>query len=194
MPRKTRPLAERFWEKVRKGEGCWEWTAATVQGYGVIQMGRGLGTKRAHILSYELSIGPVNGRWVLHKCDNPPCVRPDHLFLGDVGDNNRDMMAKGRSWQQKKTRCPHGHEYTEENTYYTEGRRRCRECKRIKRRVKRTEEEAQQMRLNMGAPRRNRTHCPQGHPYDEQNTRRTSQGHRACRTCERECRSRNRNR
>lgn len=190
MPRKSRPLEERFWEKVAKSDGCWEWTAATTNGYGVIQLGQGTGTRGAHVVAYELEIGPTEGRWVLHRCDNPPCVRPDHLFLGDVAANNRDMFAKGRGWQQQKAECPHGHPYTEENTYYTEGRRRCRQCRRLKRRVNRTEAEQQEMRLRMGSPRRERTHCPKGHPYDEDNTRRTSRGSRVCRACEKERRAR----
>lgn len=190
MPRKSKPLEERFWEKVRKDEGCWEWTAAKTQGYGVIRLGPNLGNRGAHVVSYEMNIGPVNGQWVLHKCDNPSCVRPDHLFLGDATDNNRDMMSKGRSWQQNRTECPHGHPYTRENTYYTEGRRRCRQCRRFKRRVNRTESEQQEMRNRMGAPRRKRAHCPHGHPYNEENTRHTPQGRRVCRACERNRRNR----
>lgn len=186
MPRKRRPLADRFWEKAKKGDGCWEWDAATTDGYGVFQLGRGEGTRRAHVLAYELGIGPTEGRWVLHRCDNPPCVRPDHLFLGDVIANNQDMFAKGRSWQQQRTACPDGHPYDEENTYVDSGgRRRCKACRRPKRRVKRTEDEQQEMRRRMGTPRAERTHCPRGHPYDEENTRH-SNGRRHCRACGRE--------
>ena len=88
--------AVRFWAKVAIGDGCWTWTAAiTAFGYGVIQW---QGKKRpAHRIAWELTYGPIPaGKWVLHKCDNPPCVRPDHLFLGTVIDNVADMVAKGR--------------------------------------------------------------------------------------------------
>lgn len=192
MPRKRRPVEERFWEKVRKTDGCWEWTGGRTLGYGAFTIDRQVGTKRAHILSYEWNVGPTEGRWVLHRCDNPPCVRPDHLFLGDVRDNNQDMINKGRGWFQNKTACHNGHPYTEENTYIdTDGRKRCRVCRRARRKVRRSPEEHQEMRLRMGTPRRERTHCPQGHPYDAENTYVTSRGSRSCRTCQRERRNRN---
>lgn len=191
MPRKRRPVKDRFWEKVRKTDDCWEWTGARTQGYGAFMVNREVGAKRAHILSYEWNVGPTEGRWVLHRCDNPPCVRPDHLFLGTNADNMRDMSAKGRSGNQKKTACPAGHPYNDENTYLdSSGRRRCKPCRRVRRRVQRTPDEQQEMRLRMGAPRRERTHCPQGHPYDAENTRRTKRGRRVCRTCERDRRQR----
>ena len=88
-----------FWRKVNKNgpNGCWVWTAATKQaGYGMI----GFKTKLclAHRLSWELHNGPIpNGLCVLHKCDNPPCVNPNHLFLGSRKDNNLDKIKKGRS-------------------------------------------------------------------------------------------------
>jgi HNH endonuclease len=95
-----RQESERFWEKVVKLDGedsCWEWTAAllTSGGYGVINI-KGVAV-RAHRWSYEESFGEIpKGMMVCHHCDNPKCVRPDHLFLGTAEDNNLDMWEKGR--------------------------------------------------------------------------------------------------
>jgi hypothetical protein len=100
MPAQTKPLAERFWGKVRKGAGCWVWTGSRIpKGYGKIQLGRrGTSPRFAHRISWELHFGPIpQGLWVLHKCDNPSCVKPSHLFLGTAKDNTSDMMAKGRN-------------------------------------------------------------------------------------------------
>ena len=87
---------ERFWSKVAKSDGCWLWTAArNEQGYGEFSLDGKL--QRAHRVSFYLA----HGRWpepnALHKCDNPPCVRPDHLFEGTHKENMADMTSKGRS-------------------------------------------------------------------------------------------------
>lgn len=97
-----RPVSERFWDKVDKSADCWLWTSAkNMDGYGEMLVGRGSNGRykweRAHRMSYRLAIGPIpKGLWVLHRCDNPPCVRPDHLFLGTAADNAHDRDAKGR--------------------------------------------------------------------------------------------------
>lgn len=89
-------VGERFWAKVDKAGECWLWTAArAARGYGAFYF-RG-GNNLSHRVSYELTFGPVPaGLWVLHHCDNPPCVRPDHLFLGDHAANMADMVCKRR--------------------------------------------------------------------------------------------------
>lgn len=144
--RVRRPPEERFWSKVNKDGPtvrpelgpCWLWTAATASGYGVFQLGRGEGLVRSHRWAYERLVGPIEARHFLcHHCDTPACVRPSHLFVGTPLLNSLDMVAKGRAPGQWKTHCPQSHAYDESNTYNTtEGRRRCRICRREKRRAR----------------------------------------------------------
>lgn len=93
------PVEERFWRYVMKTESCWEWTGGKGRfGYGAIQVG-GKGSPKipAHRLSYKMHVGPIpDGLFVMHTCDNPSCVNPDHLQLGTPKDNTHDMIAKGR--------------------------------------------------------------------------------------------------
>jgi len=98
MPRKytEEEFWNRFWDQVHKTDGCWNWTGLCMKaGYGEIwRHGTMVYT---HRLSYEFHYGPISpGNLVCHKCDNRPCVNPDHLFLGSYRDNAQDMLAKGR--------------------------------------------------------------------------------------------------
>jgi hypothetical protein len=98
-------VISRFWKYVKKGRGCWEWQGATHDyGYGVLNIRLGLRgdhyscVARAHRISWEIHNGSIpEGFCVLHKCDNPPCVNPDHLWLGTKKDNTSDMYKKGRN-------------------------------------------------------------------------------------------------
>lgn len=94
----SRPLEERFWEKVEKTSSCWIWTASKDGcGYGLIGMGPGRKVGKANRVSWELHNGPIpKGKCVLHHCDTPQCVNPDHLFLGTQRINALDREAKGR--------------------------------------------------------------------------------------------------
>lgn len=93
------PLAERFWRMVSKSDGCWEWNSCTgASGYGQVRPGGSTTRVAAHRVAWELERGTIPpGLLVCHRCDNRKCVRPDHLFLGTVQDNDRDRDAKGRT-------------------------------------------------------------------------------------------------
>ena len=90
-------LRERFEEKVLKTEGCWEWQGAQHrQGYGTFYVGNRR-TDKAHRVAWALYVGPIpTGKFVLHHCDNPRCVRIAHLYIGDQRLNVQDAVARGR--------------------------------------------------------------------------------------------------
>ncbi len=124
-----------FWSNVDKSGECWEWQGNRTSGkwnYGIVSLGHRGERMRAHRFAWELAHGSIpEGMSVLHHCDNPPCVRHDHLFLGTQADNLEDMDAKGRRHNAHgaETHCPQGHPYNAENTYNDRrGWRQCRPC------------------------------------------------------------------
>lgn len=93
----------RFWDKVAKGDSCWLWMASVdKKGYGQINNGiKPYTMLKAHRTSWIIHKSDPGELCVLHRCDTPACVNPEHLFLGTTADNNQDMWSKGRNRFQK---------------------------------------------------------------------------------------------
>lgn len=113
--------------------GCYLWTGGTQsKGYGVFNNPRGhRGVGLAHRLSYEHHVGLIpEGMHVLHRCDTPACVNPEHLFLGTNLDNIHDRMLKGRG-RPRLLQCKRGHLLSGGNLILTRGGQThaCRTCK-----------------------------------------------------------------
>jgi hypothetical protein len=113
-PKQRIPSEVRFWRQVRKTAGCWLWTGTvTPDGYGhLVLTSNNIQHRtyaRVHRFSWELHFGPIpDGLHVCHHCDNPGCVRPDHLFLGTNLMNVRDSARKGRHRNPDNRGSKHG--------------------------------------------------------------------------------------
>lgn len=191
---------QRLWARIDKHgpNGCWLWTGATTYGYGVIGW-TGRKTKRTHRLAYELLVGPIPAGLELdHTCHNADltcaggvtcihrrCANPAHL----EPVTGRTNVLRGQAptaINKRKTHCYKGHAFDAENTHVSPitGRRRCRKCSRtndVRRGVRLIDLRAAKPKpVHYNAQK---THCRQGHPFDEANTVVDKNGWRRCKTC-----------
>ena len=101
-------LEDKFWSRVSKGNGCWEWVGSRHRaGYGQMSI-LGRKTRATRILWKILGRELLPGQLIMHKCDNPPCVRPDHLAAATMKENMMDMVAKGRHLKNQRLGSSHG--------------------------------------------------------------------------------------
>lgn len=113
---KARPILERFWEKVdvRAPDECWPWLGTRTDDYGVffvkkVATNQSVSMRAGRFMLELHGAGPPPaGHWVLHHCDNPPCVNPTHLYYGPPKQNIADMDARGRRgvWHPTGERNP----------------------------------------------------------------------------------------
>ena len=130
-------VIERLWKDTEQWEDCWLWTGFTVGGYGRVTIGKI--NQSVHRLSAMVFHGlDINNSeiLVLHKyqCPNKNCWCPDHIWPGTQRENNTDQVISGTHYNHNRfayrTQCSNGHEYTEQNTLFVDGRRRCKLCRR----------------------------------------------------------------
>lgn len=170
-----------FWARMtRTASGCWEYVGYhDGHGYGRVTIGQKVYS--AHRLAYTLTHGEIPKREapnfleVCHRCDNPPCCNPDHLFLGTHRENILDMHRKGR-WTnsyKRQTHCKNGHPFSGPNLHVKGGKnpqRVCRQCG-ADNQWRRTGAKHPELRK---AALRVRTSCRHGHPWIPENIRRES--------------------
>jgi len=195
--RKPIPEEERFWEKVDKSgpnpdfPDCWEWTANKVKTYGMFSCRRnGINKKvQTHKYIWEKLNGPVTGGLeVCHLCNNPPCVRPDHLEVGSRSHNQRYSVMYGNHKESRKTHCKHGHPYDEENTIYKISKRtgfKTRDCKECHKRWRQERSECRRKKKAEQPQKLN--HCRKGHDFsiygEKWYVKKSGRKYRTCAEC-----------
>lgn len=168
---------QRFFEKVMPvpESGCWMWIGSDsgYGGYGSFYYKERL--TRAHRAAYDMFVGPIpDGLTIDHLCRVPCCVNPKHLEAVTQRENNMRSPTVVSALNARKTHCPKGHEYSEQNLRRAKYGRMCRICHNE---VKRA--------AYLKTPRSEWTHCRRGHEYTPENTRIQKSGARACKECSR---------
>jgi hypothetical protein len=138
---RNRSLEERFWGFVNPepNTGCFLWAGA-LSGAGRAQIASGGSAVLASHVAMQLAGKPVPaGLFALHRCDNPACVNPDHMFVGGQLENMQDCAAKGRNKpRQARDACSRGHLLSGNNLYHhPKGGRQCKECRKVAERTRR---------------------------------------------------------
>lgn len=191
----------------RTESGCLEWTGwRGATGYGFTSF-RGR-QRPTHRLMYMVTEGPIpEGLQILHSCDNPPCMEPDHISPGTGKKNMQESVERGRHHEAVKTHCDHGHELVGDNVSFAEsGRRHCKVCSRIRHRINAgwPEDLARSApkgytgfvphdlsRVNPPARRpHGAPNCSKGHDLAGDNRYVTPKGNIECRTCRQIARTR----
>jgi hypothetical protein len=139
---KPKPIMDRLWARIEEKDGCWLWLGTvSQQGYGKMKVG-GV-TRRVHRVAYELYVGPIPTGLVLdHLCRVRNCVNPDHLEAVTQHENLSRGVKTTVARAALSTHCPHGHEFTPDNTYHTSYGRKCRICRRESKRQYRARKRA----------------------------------------------------
>lgn len=187
---------ERFMAYVDTSGGddaCWPWQGSVgPHGYGTFTAPGPDGKRRTYRATRWI-MGHLEGRGlepdehVLHGCDFPTCTNPRHLRIGTHAENMQEKADRGRHPNSKKTHCPQGHEYTEENTYRSKRGRHCRACNKG-RQQKRKDSRARTTPTENGSADSvaRPTHCKRGHEWTPENTYMYPDGSRYCKACNRE--------
>jgi len=173
-----RPAIERLLDRIEPipFSGCWIWMGRiTKAGYGCISSHSAY--RYTHRLTYEHFVGPIpEGMEIDHKCRVRSCCNPDHLEAVTHLENVRRglCVTEGGKFWRERSACSAGHAYSDNPRRNRHGARICALCANERKRAAR--------RLRGLRSPNLRTHCPQGHPYSEENTY-WNKGHRQCRTC-----------